>query len=185
MSFRSIVSAVLLCAAGACSAQDQLYTYTGNTFDHNSITAEPSQLIAHFVFDFDHSPESASGIYSVKHWDATGAQLTFSSAQAGNDAHFRFQFDQNMNVTQWNLWVFGGQSGRSGMMSLSSDSWLGAVDMVLYDAVSGPYATIYGVPGIWQISALPVPEPDTYAMLATGVALVAAARRAQRKAGSR
>lgn len=183
MMLRTFVCGVLLGIAGVCSAADMTYTYTGNLFESNNITATPSRLIAHFVFDFDHSPQAADNVYAIKSWDVSAAGLNFSQATQSHLARFKFAFDNNMNIVDWDL-IDANTSDWSGFLSESGRfAYNGrAEDLAATNVTSGPYAAVQDNPGIWTVSAAPVPEPASYLSLIAGLVCLAGWRR---RAGKR
>jgi len=179
MTLRALVCGALLGLAGACSAADMVYTYTGNVFDQNDITVEPSRLVAHFVFDFDHSPEAAKGIYTIKSWDVSGAGIHFNQATPSVMNGFSFKFDSNMKIVDW---FMSGSNSQDWSVFISDsaafDSNGHAWDMVAPYVMGGSYASVYDKPGVWTVSAAPVPEPSAYLMLIAGLACMAGFGRA-------
>lgn len=178
MTLRAIICGALLGIAGVCSAADVTYTYTGNLFDSNEMTAEPARLVAHFVFDFDHSPQAADHIYALKQWDVVTAGMHFSEATPYFLRNLQFSFDRDMHVVNW-LFSEAATADASGFLSVSSGfSYDGrAVDIAAGNVTSGPYASVYDKPGVWTESAAPVPEPANYLLLIAGLACMAGWRR--------
>ncbi|HJV00600.1 MAG TPA: hypothetical protein VJ752_08635 [Burkholderiaceae bacterium] len=180
MTIRAIACGALLAIAGVSSAADMTYTYTGKLFEHNDITSVPSRLVAHFVFDFEHSPQAADNIYAIKHWDVEAAGLHFSEAMPMDLQFFRFNFDHNKKIVDWQ---FGAAEASRLSGFLSTSSLYGQpMDLAGVDVISGPWASVYNNPGSWTVSA--VPEPAAYMTLVAGLVCVAGLRRraGQRKA---
>jgi hypothetical protein len=180
MIFRAIVCSALIGFAGTSSAGDLTYTYTGNWFEKNDITAEPSRLIAHFVFDFDHSPGAADHFYTIKSWDVSAAGMNFGTATPSFFFNPQFIFDSNMNVVEWKMADAKTSSDWSGFSSVSSGfSYDGrAMDLAASYVTAGPYASVYDKPGVWTVSAVAaVPEPSIYLSLTAGLACLALVRR--------
>jgi len=183
MIFRAIVCSALIGFAGTSSAGDLTYTYTGNWFEKNAITAEPSRLIAHFVFDFAHSPGADDHFYTIKSWDVSAAGMNFGPATKSFFFNPQFIFDSNMNIVEWKINDAKTASDWSGFSSESAGfNYDGrAVDLAASYVTAGPYATVYDKPGVWTVSAAAaVPEPSTYWSLIAGLACLSLVRRKTR-----
>lgn len=183
MTLRAIICGALFGIAGVCSAADMTYTYTGNFFEHNDLTAEPSRMVAHFVFDFDHSPQAADNIYAIKRWDVSAAGLSFNQATPSFLPQFKFAFDGNMNIVEWYM----SEANTSGWSAFSSaagrfSNGYPAEDFITPYVNWGQYASVQGKPGVWTASAAPVPEPAAYLTLIAGLACLAGL---QRRSGKR
>lgn len=177
-----VIAAAL--AAMSCAAQANIYTYTGNAFDFDTIGTTP--ISATFEFDFANSPMAKYDRYEFKSWDVHSGFIHLSSAN-GDALQNRFSFDNSGNITGW-FFNAGKQSGNyadGNIQSLSADySFFApntASDIVL---IGNPLhsASIFGNQGTWTHSS-EVPEPMSMLLLAAGgMAWTSTRRRDKRKA---
>lgn len=158
MFLRSALLATLLSVSAIASADPTSYTYTGNVFTKNDVSAGTSQLVAHFDFDFANSTGAAQDNYVFTHWDVSGAGLTFSSADTHTMFNKRFVFDAHRNIIDWSISAIDGHYSAA---FATSTEW----DVVSPNITSGPYATVYANPGKWTFQASPVPEPSIAVLL--------------------
>lgn len=164
------------------AAQATVYTYTGNTFDFDTINATPSHITATFDFDFANSPLASFDLYNFYSWDIQAGAVSLSSANNDTVLGF-FSFDAAMNITGW---YFNGTDAVSGdsAQSLSADYSFftpnQASDIVLaQDPLRA--ASVYGNQGRWTAAAAAdVPEPAGMLLLGIGAAACAGARRRAR-----
>jgi hypothetical protein len=183
MKTSKIVIAAAL-AAISFAAKANVYTYTGNAFDFDTIGTTP--IIATFEFDFANSSMASYDWYEFKSWDVRSGYIHLSSAN-GDSQMNRFSFDGSGNITGW-FFNVGKQSGdyADGNIQSLSDNYLFFAPNVAHDIVliGNPVqsASIYGNQGTWTHTS-DVPEPMSISLLAVGgMAWIAARRRDKRKA---
>jgi len=183
MKIRQLFCAVAL-GMMSFAAQATVYTYTGNTFDFDSINTTPSHITAQFDFDFENSPLASAGMYSFRSWDIQAGTIHLSSANDDTMLGF-FSFDAAMNISGW---YFSGTDivTDDSIQSLSANysffSPNQASDIAL---AQNPLraASVYDNQGSWTVSAAAdVPEPASMLLLGIGAAACAGATRRKRMA---
>jgi len=183
MKVRQLFCAVAL-GFMSFAAQATVYTYTGNTFDFDTINTTPSHVTAQFDFDFANSPLASAGLYSFNSWDIQAGSIHLSSAN-GDDMLGFFSFDTAMHVTGW---YFNGTDAVTddSIQSLSANysffSPNQASDIAL---AQNPLraASVYDNQGTWAAAAAAdVPEPASMLLLGIGAAACAGATRRKRMA---
>lgn len=165
-------SAALMTFAAPVNAAPTTYTYSGATFDIVSAQYTFSDRVSGSITLANALASNLTSFVTVTPiaFSLSDGITTLSNTTSQVGSLFAFKTDALGEIYQWQAVVYVGSVSQYAISTVNAPGIYGANDHAYVNSGNSAYGQILNQPGTWTITA--VPEPESYAMLLAGLAMI-------------